>query len=209
MSSGQGFDPAIALIEHHVVGTLLKQGRLGTFLGETPRWQADLEEGHMQIAGIDFDVDLLGIEQQGTFVWAWALDGLPDRATSTARALHGVGEQLSVRELTTAQQPGGDFDGFRAALIGCGVAKADAYFLATNEETRYAFLLRHPELAKQPTPVAHLPEAWQSARREVPFDHKRAFEHFQQSPLPGVTVTEEPTGYRLDGPDTAVRLTLD
>jgi hypothetical protein len=204
------FDRVTVLIEQHVVGSLLKQGRLGPFLGGEPRWSADFGAATMQIAGIDFPVDLLGAESgDGTFTWSWAIEEVADASSTSARALREAGERLGVRELTTPQVAAAEFDGLRAALIGSGIARADAHLLAENEGLRFAFLLRHPELAAKPITVGHLPRVWGGVTQSVAFDHRRAFEAFAEAPLDGIQVTPEERGYRLDGPDTGVRLELD
>jgi hypothetical protein len=203
-----------ALIERHVVSSLLKQHRLERLVGEHPTWSVDLDAGRLDVGGHHFRVDVVGTESHraGTFVWGWANPSFAELHVMSAALLRALGARWGIEELTDADEiPLATLDGATAGLIAAGEADAAGHWVAAHGDGAVVFLVRGPALVSLPWEANELASALTELVTGFPgIDQRRAVEEFANACEPDfVLATGDHAGLRFDAPGGTVAVRFD
>lgn len=77
----------------------------------------------------------------GTFLWAWANDGIPKHAWQRLHPVIGFGQQHGLDLLTTPEWTGGKSEGLEVLAVAGRILDADGTFLDTHGDLTVFFLL--------------------------------------------------------------------
>ncbi len=204
-------DGLTALLEEHVVASLLKQARLEPLLAGASSWSIDLDAGVLTIGEHRFAPDVLGSESRsGAFLWAWANPTLPAEHAASAKAVFRAGRERGVPELTHAQVETQLLDAQVAGLVASGIADADAAWTGDAGEAGVAVLLRDAALRAQPLPLEALPRIVAVvAETELPIDPARALRALAARPPHGLTAEADGDDLVVTAGGTSVRVGFD
>jgi len=78
---------------------------------------------------------------EGTFLWAWANDGVPKQAWQRLHAVVGFGHANDLDLLTTPEWSGGRAEGLEMLAVAGRVLDADGTFVDAHEDVTMFFLL--------------------------------------------------------------------
>ena len=197
------------LLRDHGALSLEKQDALSDYLGEHT-WWLDLQAGTVDFgAGRVFPIQVVGTEskESGTWLWSWAnhVSQIPGILQTSALRLREFGQAHGVWEFATPELAPDSFDGHKLAAAACGVAGADAYYLAHHDGGAVLLFLPSLDLRDLIRPsVLHMTtiftgviSTWEIA------DHRAAFIAYARAKgctihevRPRVEVTD-PTGEQL------------
>ena len=108
------------------------------------RW--DLETAELRIeGGLVADLCLIGSTSQheGTFLWAWANDGIPPAAYHGLQAVKAFGEANDLRLLVDAEWPGGKPEALEMLAIAARILDGDGAWIDTQPDLTLFFVLRN------------------------------------------------------------------
>jgi hypothetical protein len=197
------------LLQQHGALSLEKQDALSDFLGEHS-WWLDLQVGTIDFgSGRVFPVQVIGTEskESGTWLWSWANQPgrIPYALQTAALRLRDFGQANDVAEFTAPELEAGAYDTHVIGATACGVADADAYYLAKYEHGAALLLLQSPALAALLEPSAlHMMTIFSSTISAWELeDHRRSFVAYARAK--GCTIREshgcveitDPTGTPL------------
>lgn len=77
----------------------------------------------------------------GTFLWAWANDGVPKQAWQRLHAVIGFGQQHGLDLLTTPEWSGGQPEGLEMLGVAGRILDAEGTFVDTHGDLTMFFLL--------------------------------------------------------------------
>ena len=207
-----------ALFDRCVGIALDRQAHLLERIGEHD-WELDLSAGRMTFHApgggnsVTTDVQVLGTESEGEWLWAWANEdaGLPAGVVRASRAL-GQRADLDAPELTRPRVAVQDDEAHRIAMVASASLDCAGYYRAPYEGGAAYLLIVGPELveASPPPPVVRLATGWSrvlsafAARVE---DHRAALIAYGRRL--GLDVVATPSGLVFEGPSGTVQATLD
>lgn len=197
-----------ALLEEHVVASVLKQMRLEAVVGEGFPWE--VEAGTLRLAHLRCPEDVICTEwaDTETLLWGWVEPGAP--AARSAERMRRLGEERGLGSLTTDGELSLDeMDAGMASLIALGVADADGYFIAESAEGTVSLALRSDELRGRPVPLIPLARSFLEVASMLAFGHRRAFAHYLARPLPEVPAAVENGRAVLRGADGRAVVSFD
>jgi hypothetical protein len=79
--------------------------------------------------------------RDGTFLWAWANDGVPKNAWQRLHAVIGFGREHDLGLLTTPEWSGGRAEGLEMVAVAGRVLDAEGAFVDTHGDLTMFFLL--------------------------------------------------------------------
>lgn len=211
--------PAFDRLFDRCVGIALdRQAHLLERIGEHD-WELDLGAGRMTFHppgegdSVTTDVQVLGTESEGEWLWAWANEdaGLPAAVLHASRAL-GRRTDLGAPELSRPRVAVQDDEAHRIAMVASACLDCAGYYRAPYDGGAAYLLLVGPELveASPPPPVVRLATGWSrvlstfAARVE---DHRAALVAYARRL--GLDVATTPSGLEFEGPSGTVQATLD
>lgn len=148
--------PFELLFSRSVAVALLKQQKLGDFLGEH-NWQLSLDSAQVDFGkGRVYPVQIIGTEadHNSTWLWAWAneVSPIPQRLLEDSNKLRNKGIAEDIEELRHPQLELDLACGHFIAMIASTVCNADAYYRGPYDGGAVFFTIYE-------TPLAHLPRA--------------------------------------------------
>jgi hypothetical protein len=78
---------------------------------------------------------------QGTFLWAWANDGVSKRSWERLHAVVGFGREHDLGLLTTPEWPGGRAEGLEMVAVAGRILDAEGAFVDTRDDLTIFFLI--------------------------------------------------------------------
>jgi hypothetical protein len=200
-----------ALVEEHVVASLLKQARLEPLFAGFDSWSVDLDAAVLGIGDLRFRPDVLGSQSRnGACLWAWANPTLPAEHAPSAKAVYRAGRERAVPELTHAQVETDLMDATVAGLVASGLTGADAAWVGDAGEAGIAFLLRDEAVRAQRLPLEALGGILEALGSSgYPLDPHRAFRALGDRPPDGLTAEPAPDGFTLRAGPESARVVFD
>ena len=168
------------LLAGHLLTCVESQVRLADVIGEK-RWSVDVPGGVISFAdGPSWRADLVGSAsaEQGTWLWAWADQHLPEGAGAASGRLRRYGEEHAIGLLTLQSLPLGEppdgIDPHLAGLLATPLLDGDAYFLAVNGPQTVTLVLHGPALRLGPLTGPDLRSTLMSGIGLYGTDHRAA-----------------------------------
>jgi hypothetical protein len=111
--------------------------------GAPYRWDLESAALTFTAAGgeVTADICLVGTTAHGTFLWAWANDGIPPIARRGLEAVRAFGETNGLPQLTTAEWLGGRAEGLEMLAAAGRIQQASGVFADETDEIVFYFTL--------------------------------------------------------------------
>jgi hypothetical protein len=114
---------------------------------EGPPYRWDLESAALTFTpgggNVTADICLVGTTSHGTFLWAWANDGIPHIARRGLETVRAFGETHDLALLTTAEWPGGRAEGLEMLAAAGRIQQASGAFADETDDVVFYFTLSH------------------------------------------------------------------
>ncbi|MGX6447002.1 DUF6882 domain-containing protein [Patulibacter sp. S7RM1-6] len=164
---------------------------------ESGRWEFDADAAQLGFEGVGFlPAQVLGTlaDADGTWLWSWANESLPEPVTYAAARLRDELARLPA-PTPLAEDVTRRIGVLDAAIVGAWNTEADGYYIApTGGGATVVFLVKHPELAKRRIPYERLPLVVAAIIEQLPVDHQILVEGWRRSEPQGIRFEEGPAG---------------
>jgi hypothetical protein len=113
--------------------------------GQPYRWDLDTAQIAFVAAGGAVTADLCVVgstsESEGTFLWSWANETIPQRARARIEEVRKFGEAHDLGLLTTAEWPGGRTEGLEMLAVAGRILEADGVLVDPVDGVTLFFVL--------------------------------------------------------------------
>lgn len=142
------------LLTRHAGMGMDKRATLNDMLGEEFPWQFETETGKLTLAKTHvYRAYVLGTASaiSNTWLWAWAnqQSEIPESVLKAAASLRQFGQKENIPELTEPKIPLDRVSLLHLALVGCGLCKADLFYLGPTDHGALLLLAVAPELRER------------------------------------------------------------